>query len=138
MEDIKCHDKEPRYSDLPIEWKEPWSREPYSYPFRTCSYCGSIHVTDLIDLSKKHSIKLSPADPKYGGIHKFYIDGIPNPLAGKIVECGSRSENGISTPIMSEAPKHTWSKLYVQHFQDLSDEQIKELNKLLPFPYERK
>ena len=83
---------------------------PYGFPFRTCGYCGSIYPEDLFNaLSRprrlgpcaarvepddlpgrrfiRHTcrVSLGGADWKYGWPHKFYVEGIENPLAGRPV-----------------------------------------------------
>jgi len=57
----------------------------HGQPFRTCSYCGSIHLDDLLDLHGKEiwygkESSFSPiewADQKYGWPHKLYMDAGP-------------------------------------------------------------
>lgn len=68
-----------RVSDQ-IVWRPPRAADPlvtYSYaePFRTCSYCGSMHPEDLLAALQAGS-RLGGSDWKYGWPHKFYIDVI--------------------------------------------------------------
>lgn len=75
-----CHDSDPhaavsRYD--PSEWHAP--RDGQS--FRTCSYCGSIHPGDLMDLAGRNELSLDMADWKYGWPHKFYVKGIASPAS---------------------------------------------------------
>jgi hypothetical protein len=72
-------------------WRPPdLTREPSASPFRTCGYCGSMHPEDLYH-ALRNGASLHGSDWKYGWPHKFYVENIPNPLAGKHVQVGSRS-----------------------------------------------
>lgn len=101
-------------------------REPYGIPHRTCSYCGSINPSDLLD-ALKAGARLQATDWKYGWPHKFYVEGIPNPNAGKTVEVGSNNDG----PIMGLAPVHSFAKWYSTHFKDCPKEQLAELAKIV-------
>lgn len=117
---IKCHAHDPRFGDEQIHWRgSDLKNEPYGYPYRTCSYCGCINPHDLVELMKNDSnIKLSRTTKSY----KYYVENIPNPQSGKVVEIGSNSENGVTIPIMGVAPKFTVAKLYVNHLSDLGED----------------
>lgn len=69
-----------------LHWRDPRPREdiadPYEQPFRTCSYCGSINPEDLYRLLSEGNGTLSGSDWKYGWPHKFYLEGVANPIAG--------------------------------------------------------
>lgn len=112
-----CHqiDSVFRVSELEAKWREPreYDGGPYKQAFRTCYYCGGIHPEDLLNFLKAGA---SPhgSDWKYGWPHKFYIDGIPNPIAGEQVKVGSRGND----PIMGAAPQHVFAKWYNEHLQD--------------------
>src|SRR5258706_3278773 len=99
------------------------------------------------------------ADWKCGWPQKFYVENIPNPHAGKIVEMGSRSgpdvteatpgakwhptcghadcqlrtrEHGYwNLPFMEPAPKTMTAKFYNAHLEDCSDELLAKLAPLL-------
>lgn len=130
----------------PHRWREPdhyntLARErgeahgPYAYPYRTCSYCGSIHPEDLIGFLEKGNARLDRADMKYGWPHKFYC-AVPNPIAGQTVKIGSESkpnrEGGRTrTPIMGTAPERTHAKFYSTHLQDMEPERFTVLAGLL-------
>ncbi len=58
-----CHNKEPRYLDLAIEWRGD----------DTCSYCGSLSPQKLLDVLKDEQSRVSGSDWKYGWPHKFYV-----------------------------------------------------------------
>jgi hypothetical protein len=58
--------------------------EPYEPTYRTCGYCGSIHPEDLVTFIAQGAT-LHGSDWKYGWPHKFYVEGIPNPIAGKMI-----------------------------------------------------
>lgn len=86
---IACHDnRHQRINQNSLKWRdvEPSPRKDGSEgrPFRTCSYCGSIHPQDLLDAIKAGAV-LGGADWKYGWPHKFYISNIPNPHQGAMV-----------------------------------------------------
>ncbi len=132
-----CHAVSPVFRLGETTWRAPEpTRPPYGQTFRTCSYCGSIHPEDLVRVVEAGA-KLGGSDWKYGWPHKFYVDNIPNPLAGQTVEMGSRSQsvNGAVTtePIMGPAPEHTMAKWYNDHLEDsgYDDEALKKLTETL-------
>lgn len=105
-----CHYVAPVFKVSDIVWRPErpegypeHSQNPYGYPFRTCSYCGSIHPEDLLRVLA-NGATLGGSDWKYGWPHKFYVEGIPNPLAGKMVEQYSYT----SRPDLY--PEETWEK----------------------------
>lgn len=99
-----------------LVWRPPTpDRPPYGNPYRTCSYCGSLHPEDLLNAIKAGGIKLDLADLKYGWPHKFYVEGIPNPLAGQQVKCGSNADG---SPMMGPAPAEAFAKFYNDHLLD--------------------
>lgn len=55
---------------------------------RSCSYCGSMHPTDVANAIKAGATG-SWADKKYGWPHKAYFEGVPNPHAGLLEVRGS-------------------------------------------------
>jgi hypothetical protein len=183
-----CHGESPRFSTNGVSWRpaypdgsphrgrlgEPIADGqypgPYGYPFRACSYCGSIHPEDLWMLLTGHrllteaeqakygtryclltdrpEVKLGGSDWKYGWPHKFYVEGIPNPIAGK--DCiassttfGNKDEAladaRYGKPVITEeeqldgrtifhvgwlspAPETTHAKWYNDHLRDFTDE----------------
>lgn len=128
-----CHGDAPRFASSLIGWREPRiENSPHGYahdqPYRSCSYCGSIHPEDLL----RHlnaGARLGGSDWKYGWPHKFYVEGIPTGLAiGSEYVYGSSSElvngkrvetfiKGIVTP-----NKSVHAKWYNEHLHDLSPE----------------
>lgn len=68
-------------------------------------------------------VKLGGADWKYGWPHKFYVEGIANPIAGRLV-CSGRtySREGNSWHEPHPASAHTHAKFYNVHLKDLSPE----------------
>lgn len=133
-----------------VAWREPnLTRQPAATPFRTCGYCGSIHPEDLLH-ALRNGASLHGSDWKYGWPHKFYVEGIPNPLAGRTVQIGTDSHpvfgcpvcrvtsvherqpacacgaplivvKYVSEPIMGAAPVHAFAKFYSEHLRDLTD-----------------
>lgn len=130
MTEIKCHNGQ-MFADVhkPV-WNPPNPlREPCGTPFKTCSYCGSINPEDLLGyLESFQSITMECADWKYGYPHKFYVYGIPNPLAGKQVKIGSSCRNGISEDTMGKASADAFTKFYSTHLLDCSDKLIDSLS----------
>jgi hypothetical protein len=155
---IKCHgdttDGGVFAYGVPV-WREPQlQREPYGEPFRSCSYCGSVHPEDLLAFLTAGAT-LHGADWKYGWPHKFYVEGIPNPHAGKLVEIGgkmgpdviektpgavwkntcghadcqkrTRDHGYWFLPMIASAPKTTQAKFYNTHLNDCSDELFAKL-----------
>jgi hypothetical protein len=100
-----CHGERPRFAETGVVWRPPRRMDPYDYPFRTCSYCGSIHPEDLLS-ALQGGATLGGSDWKYSYPHKFYVEGIPNPIAGQIVECGSRSWTDRLCPTCGAAYGH--------------------------------
>ena len=87
-----CHGNAPTYQPEGCAWREPHNRAggPYVETFRTCSYCGSIHPEDLLR-AVNSGATLGGSDWKYGWPHKFYVEGIPNPVAGQMRPMGTVS-----------------------------------------------
>jgi hypothetical protein len=101
-------------------------------PYRECEYCGSIHPSDLVDLFWKHdTLKIGGSDWKYGWPHKFYIDGIPNPVAGKKRVYMTTWKDGKKTTEKAPAPAFTHAKLYSAHLIDASDAELAAINNML-------
>ncbi len=50
-------------------WRDPGPNAPY----RTCSYCGSLHPEDLVSLLEAFGARLGGSDWKYGWPHRFYV-----------------------------------------------------------------
>jgi hypothetical protein len=121
-EDVRCHitsPDDPRHAYRePAAWRPPEpDAEPYGYPYRTCTHCGSIHPEDFLHWLA-NGARLNESDWKYGWPHKFYVEDIPNPQAGKRVCNGS--DNG--APTYGEGAKHTHAKWYNIHLKDLEGE----------------
>lgn len=138
-----CHgNQSPLFRFGEVTWREPRLNTdgPYDYPFRTCSYCGSIHPADLLK-ALEAGAQLGGSDWKYGWPHKFYVEAIPNPKAGQPAPCGSRSMVEEPTEadrkqyqkweqrdgrwhgtMIQPAPAHTNAKWYNEHLLDLSPE----------------
>lgn len=116
---------------------------PYGYPFRTCGYCGSIHPGDLYALlpadtfgtfrravdDGERRVTLGGADWKYGWPHKFYVEGIPNPIAGRLVVSSSTSrwDDAQQKSVTTWGEPHpaapfTHAKFYNVHLLDLDAE----------------
>lgn len=124
-----CHANEPQFREYAPCWREAQpERPPHGQTFRTCFYCGSMHPEDLV-AALEAGAKLGGSDWKYGWPHKFYVE-VPNPLAGQIVQVGSRTEKGVTTPIMGEASTTTHAKWYNQHIEDVGYD-TEALTKLL-------
>lgn len=94
-----CHDGDwqaRQYAKkLDVGWREPHGHRegsPYEETYRTCWFCGSIHPEDLWRLlTDGTGVELHRADRKYRWPHKFYVAGIPNPIADDLTESGGRS-----------------------------------------------
>jgi len=90
-------------------------RYPNGEPFRTCSYCGSIHPEDLLT-ALNTGATLEMADMKYGWPHKFYVE-IPNKHADEQCEVGMKYEDGKEIPIRGKQGNFT-AKWYSEHLLD--------------------
>ena len=143
-----CHGDAPQFSEGGVTWRPPMEGNhdsPYDYPFRTCSYCGSMHPEDLLRVVAAGA-RLGGSDWKYGWPHKFYVEGIPNPAAGEgrkmggvgggrgktleemqrdhpgMVNWRGSKERGWNADNISPAPQFTHAKWYNEHLLDLSPE----------------
>lgn len=119
-----CHDGAQRFSKSEIAWRAPRNDLEYgrSEPYRTCSYCGSMHPEDLVRLLETDPrVKLGGSDWKYGWPHKFYVD-VPNLTPGIPASTGSRSRtvDGVTTtePIMGTSSATLMAKFYSEHLTD--------------------
>lgn len=110
-------------------WRAPRGRRddsPYAETFMTCGYCGSISPEDLYHAATLLPIRFDPADQKYGYLHKFYIEGIPNPIAGQLAIGYTRSylgDDGVRQEERHDAPAPTFvhAKFYTRHLDELED-----------------
>jgi hypothetical protein len=80
----------------------------------------------------KQGVYLTGCDWKYGWPHKFGVNGIINPhfTHGKEVRVGSKTVDGVLTPVLDRAPKFchaTWQNI---HLEDKGYDR-KALNNLL-------
>lgn len=123
---ITCHANELHYTGREVDtWRDPEpQREPYGTEFHTCSYCGSIAPAELLEHLKKGAT-VNLADMKHGYPHKFYVEGIPNPQAGKPVNCGTTPDG---MKIVEPGPKHTFCKFYTRHLIDAPREVVIEIS----------
>lgn len=121
----RTHAGAPRYG-VPIVWQGPGGAYPdggQRPPWRTCSYCGSIHPADLLALDERVFFKSSEeflatrpsleqmqadmsiprlelADMKYGWPHKVYLHGVDS--FGKFyVEHGEDAEDDATLATLS-------------------------------------
>ncbi len=126
-QEINCHKGEWNpFAGKDYRWEVIKPDGCYGANLRHCPYCGGIHPKDAFELLKSGA-NLELADMKYGWPHKFYIDGVPNPLAGQIVKIGSRSgadgKGGyFDEDIVGPAPKTLQVKFYNTHLNDFVDE----------------
>lgn len=81
----RVHSRAPLVGHHPVWLHRPYRNEIYAIAhFRICSWCGSIHPADLIDLLLAGGSTFESA-PKPG---KFWLR-TPNPVAGDLVRMGS-------------------------------------------------
>jgi hypothetical protein len=76
------------FPDGSVPWDEPIAPDlesgderRLSGRIRMCSYCGSMHPTDVV-AAIKAGAQGEWADMKYGWPHKSYFTGVPNPHVG--------------------------------------------------------
>jgi hypothetical protein len=92
-------------------------RQSYE-PFRSCSFCGSMHPEDLLTAIKAGAT-LGGSDWKYGWPHKFYVNAIPHVHPEREVWRG-----GSSGPLYRcrtcgfEPPKSAWPVPLCEHVTD--------------------
>lgn len=99
---------------------------PYGYPFRTCWYDGSMHPEDLYNflVDPALTVTLGGSDWKYGWPHKFYVEGIPNPLAGKkVCDGGTYGPGDERVMHYTAGPATTHAKFYTEHIADIIDQE---------------
>lgn len=124
-----CHDSKTasvfKFENMAKVWRDPETvREDggQGRPYRACSYCGSIHPEDLMKFIAGGAT-LHGADWKYGWPHKFYVEGIPNPIVGQRIQCGGRYSmdkdgNKLFEPDYMEASATVHGKWYNEHLLD--------------------
>jgi hypothetical protein len=140
-----CHGERSPYTQQEVIWRPPFDGNggPYYYDWRTCSFCGSIHPEDLLRvlLAGAH---MHGADWKYGWPHKFYLDDVPNKIAGEVRRTGGVYTHGNSVEdvskqypdannwrhkegdrwegdLISPAPATAPAKWYNEHLLDLDE-----------------
>ncbi len=153
---ITCHQVDGVFASHLREfaWRDGRDNRAYGgvEPWRTCSYCGSMHPLDLLDFLSKGLVDLHGADWKYGWPHKFYAD-VRNPHEGKPSVCGSvgggmgksleemqaehpdyenwtgSKETGWHADAKpTPAPATMHGKFYNEHLKDLNDEEFGALS----------
>ena len=115
-----CHDSVPVHASRRVRWKNPTHGHtsvcdcgyvqvgPYAEPFRTCSFCNSIDEQDLAHyLRTDKRIKLIGLDWKRGFPHYLSVEGIPNPLAGTLVDTTSSRRCFDHEPTQEEIERQT-------------------------------
>lgn len=133
MDTNNAHEGEYPAHRYPPHWQhfKASDYETQKHPYVTCSYCGSVSCSDLL-IMLQAGARLKMTDWKYGYPHKFYVNGIANELAGQTIQIGSRSANGVSTPLMGAASTHCFLKFYISHLANDCPEAIfAELTRLI-------
>lgn len=110
---ITCH-KGCRYID---EHTPTWSPSFDRHPWKSCSYCGSMHPDYVLEVLKEGA-KLYGADWKYGWPHKFYIE-VSNPDPQKVFELGSKWEAGVKVETYTGTLSTLRGKWYNEHLLDI-------------------
>jgi hypothetical protein len=135
-----CHVAD--YGARQITWRDPVidrgteNTPPHIEPWRTCSYCGSIHPEDLLLLTQQVAFTdpysrntsdftermrlahMDCADFKYGYPHKIYVH--PNIIfepETKFVS-GTRIVDGKPQASHWSNGKSLWAKFYTVHLSD--------------------
>lgn len=106
---MKAHENDYRLKD-PFKFTAEW-RENGSGIARTCSFCGSIHPSDLITALSAENADIELADMKYGWPHKWYIN---------------------SPAIMAPGAK----KFYTLHLKDATPEELLRIEKAMGLHFE--
>lgn len=121
-----CHDEDfqsERFGKASYEVRN--ADGAYGVNAKHCSYCGSLSPEALVLILSNKGVSLELSDQKYGWPHKFYVSGIPNPLAGQTVKMGSKSWTDEVTgkrkheDTMSPAPLTLTCKFYNVHLLDV-------------------
>lgn len=137
--------------DQPVVWRPPTDGigedgYPQIYPWRKCSYCGSIHPGDLVELAKTiefcdafepyetKSAKpyMELADMKYGFPHKVYVETMITFRPDEEFKHGSRWSPAGVEPIMGKGFK-PFIKFYTVHTNDqgIDDEAFAAIAKVM-------
>ena len=139
----------------PISWvvRETRADDPVAYPFRQCSYCGSIHPVDLLALLGEGAT-LELSNTKSRGLGTLYVQDIPNPRAGgmtityamcaskpvdsdgweeydtgrRVTGTGEVEKAWRSARGTHDNPKHVVARFVTNHLLDLSHEDGIELS----------
>lgn len=128
----QCHQQDRVFAQREIVWETRPLEGSYGTGYRQCSYCGSLHPEDLLKILQIPGTRVNWADQKYGYLHKCYIEGVPNPRAGEIVQMGSRWDGEKDEPIMSPAPKTLSNKFYTEHLIDLVGQpELQEVSEII-------
>ena len=154
VDSIHCHDKAPRYVNVDIIWDKAYVPEPeppvYEYcgkqhyspfqPWRTCSYCGSMHPSDLLE-ALSQGANLSTADWKYGWPHKLYVNRINNPypdlpIVTSHAATSTLSDSGLYVLTTVCGKPHRagpllMGKFYTIHLTDTADPTFTELVEMI-------
>jgi hypothetical protein len=124
---------------------------------RHCSYCGSMHPTDLV-AAIRLGAHMHWADFKYGWPHKAYVENIPNPHAGMLESRYGSSQPGeyMGKPLVkyqngydrhtgdptysyrdqgSPASERTHGKFYTEHLLDASPEERDFIEKAMGYSF---
>ena len=117
-----CHEGVRSYA--PVHWHPGYERIEdgklmQSQPWRSCSFCGSIHPEDLVK-ALEGGTKLGGSDWKYGWPHKFYME-MPNPQPERefVVSTTHRGDEPIVYTFGKRHVLH--GKWYNEHLKDLDD-----------------
>lgn len=114
------------------KWQKRQRRDsPYADDYDHCSYCGSISPHDFEAVLAIAGVGLECADMKYGWPHKFYVDGVPNAIAGQDAPYGSTADNGVRTELRAPAPATQQLKFYSEHLIDLCDDDFNRIRDVI-------
>lgn len=113
-----CHEHEIRWPKSEIVWLPPRGDTGGAYDdrHRTCSFCGSVHPSDFLDMMTTDA-QIEVADWKRGWPHKLYVT-IPNEKAG-VTSVMGRGPRGA---ILGPAPAHRHVKFYNAHLVEVPRE----------------
>lgn len=123
MEKILCHN-----NDLHAQRFAPHTWQPAEdrHPWRSCSYCGSIHPNDLLESLKNPKTELHGSDWKYGWPHKFYVI-IQNPNPDIEFDLGGSYQHGVCLEKFTGKLQTMQAKWYNIHLKDIKSTELFEI-----------
>lgn len=95
--------------------------------FKTCTYCGSIEFSTLLEALKTPGTEYSGCDWKYGWPHKFYVD-IPCEPYEDVLTTKWNPDGTVEREMTTRSTRH--HKFYSTHLFDCAKEELAAWNEI--------